>query len=374
MNIKPTYLITVFASTLILFWGHKIMVTDIPIFNETSQEVVTAKVERIIERVSADDDFDAYMLVQSEKIIFSAKAESGKQKGQSIVASQQSISRVSEKEISVGDKVILINFDGEWFFTGYMRIDKLLILGIIFTLCVILFGGRKGFNTILSLGLTCGSIFAVLIPALLSGKNVYIMSLLVCAYTITMTLLIVIGFNKKSLASILACGSGVVLTGLITLIMDRVLMLTGIVDEHSLYLANLSTENPINLRAIIFAGIIIGAMGAVMDVAISISSSLWEIKENSERISFKTLLRSGLTIGRDIMGTMANTLILAYIGSSLSVVLILSVYSSSLLGLFNTEMIIVEILQALVGSIGILFTMPLTALFCSILYLQDKRR
>jgi uncharacterized membrane protein len=109
-----------------------------------------------------------------------------------------------------------------------------------------------------------------------------------------------------------------------------------------------------------------------MDVAMSISSSLWEIKEKAGRINFETLFRSGLTIGRDIMGTMANTLILAYIGSSLSVVLILSVYSNSLMNLFNMEMIVVEILQALAGSLGILFAMPLTAVICSAVFLKSK--
>jgi uncharacterized membrane protein len=186
-----------------------------------------------------------------------------------------------------------------------------------------------------------------------------------------MTLSIVIGFNKKSFATAIGCLSGITVTGLITIIMDKLLFLSGIVDEHSRYLANLPVETSINLKAIIFAGIIIGAMGAIMDVAISIASALWEIKEKAVIISHKTLFRSGLTIGRDMMGTMANTLILAYIGSSLSVILILTVFSNSLLGLLNREMIVIEILQALVGSLGILFTIPLTAFISTIIYLKN---
>jgi len=154
--------------------------------------------------------------------------------------------------------------------------------------------------------------------------------------------------------------------------MDSALHLTGIVDDQSRYLINLPGDLKLNLKAIIFAGIIIGAMGAIMDVAVSLASSLWEIKEQVKSISFKELFRSGVTIGRDIMGSMADTLILAYIGSSLTVVLILTIFSGSLLGLFNSEMIAVEILQALAGSIGILFAMPLTAFFSSIIYLRKK--
>ena len=106
----------------------------------------------------------------------------------------------------------------------------------------------------------------------------------------------------------------------------------------------------------------------------SLSSSLLEVSEKmGEQRNFKELFRSGMTIGRDIMGTMANTLILAYIGSSLSVVLLMVANESSLLSLFNREMIVEEILQALAGSFGILFTIPLTSLFAAWLYTKKKR-
>jgi uncharacterized membrane protein len=154
--------------------------------------------------------------------------------------------------------------------------------------------------------------------------------------------------------------------------MDKVLELSGILDEDSVYLTYLPTENPIDLRAIIFAAILIGAMGAIMDVSMSIASSLWEIKEESASPTRGSLFKSGMNIGRDVLGTMANTLILAYIGSSLSVVLLLSVYSSSVLYLFNREMIVVEILQSLVGSFGLLFAMPLTSLVSAFLYTEKK--
>jgi len=267
---------------------------------------------------------------------------------------------------------LLINSNDKWYFNGYYRINKIIVLIIIFSLCLLIFGGKKGFNTILSLGFTCTAIFAVFIPAILSGKNIYLMSILVCVYTMIMTPLIVMGYNKKSFAAIAGCTGGVMIAGIITIIMDKLLYLTGVVDEHSRYLINLPGDVNLDLKAIIFAGIIIGAMGAVMDVAISIASSLWEVKEKAKIIKFKELFRSGITIGRDIMGSMADTLILAYIGSSLTVVLVLSVFSGSMLGLFNSEMISVEILQALAGSFGILFAMPLTALFCSFIYLREK--
>ena len=125
---------------------------------------------------------------------------------------------------------------------------------------------------------------------------------------------------------------------------------------------------PINLRALIFAMITIGAMGAVMDVAMDISSSLFEVKRHAPEITDKDLFRSGLNIGRDVMGTMANTLVLAYIGSSLCTILLKISYANSMLELLNTEGIIVELLNALIGSLAILLTIPLTALVCVAVY------
>ena len=383
MKIRIPYLTTVIVSVLLLLLGHRIAMQDLFVFTDHHQEHARAKVLGIVERIQLADQFepfdefdDFFMSMVGEVIVFEAELRSGGQRGQ-IVRAEQSFSDfllVTPTEVSAGDSILLVNFGEDWFFNGHIRSNRLLILGILFAISVLFFGGRKGFNTILSLGLTCAAVFAVFIPSILSGKNIYLMAMLVCVYTTTMTLLLIMGFNRKSLAASVGCLSGILVAGLITLVMDRVLFLTGILDEHSRFLMNLPIGTPINLKAIIFGGIIIGAMGAIMDVAMSVASSLWEIKEKAGTIKFETLFRSGLNIGRDIMGSMANTLILAYIGSSLSVVLILSVYTNSLLELLNREMIVVEILQALAGSFGILFAIPLTAFFCASLYLRRKEQ
>jgi uncharacterized membrane protein len=378
MRIKIPYLATVIISILIIFAGHKIAVQGLIVFQNKSHEILKVKVLNVIELIDLDegffDDEDLFPM-QGKRIVFESAVTSGERKGEVLTASQNfgGFLHIPQRQVKKGDSVLLIKFDNEWFFNGYLRTNKLIGLTIIFSICLLLFGGKKGFNTILSLSFTCAAVFAVFIPGILSGKNIYIMSVFVCAYTIVITLLLVIGYNKKSLAASLGCLGGLAVSGIIIVVMDRLLHLTGVVDENSRYLTNLPLDNPINLKAIIFAGIIIGAMGAVEDVATSIASSLWEIKEKAENIKFEALFRSGITIGRDIMGSMSNTLILAYIGSSLSVVLILSVFSGSLLALLNMEMIVVEILQALIGSLGILFSMPLTALVCSIAYLKDKK-
>ena len=378
IKIKITYLLTIFISVLVLFIGHKIAVKDMIKFQNYSQEIVKAKVLNVLDHEKDEektDDNESDLIIRN-RIIFEAKITEGFRKGENVKAIQSlnSFIQGSQKEVYKNAQILLIYTNDEWYFNGYNRINALMFLGGLFVFCLILFGGKKGINTIISLCLTCAAIFAVLIPSILSGKNIYIMSILTCIYVITMMILLIIGYNKKAVAAMTGCAGGVIIAGLIAVIMDKALHLTGIIDEHSRYLINLPGDIDINLKAIIFAGILIGAMGAIMDVAVSIASSLWEIKEKAKTITFNELFRSGVTIGRDIMGSMADTLILAYIGTSLTVVLILTVFSSSLLGLFNSEMIAVEILQAMAGSIGILFSMPLTALFCSVIYLNEKNK
>lgn len=141
-----------------------------------------------------------------------------------------------------------------------------------------------------------------------------------------------------------------------------------------MYLLFLNPADPVDLKAIIFSTIIIGALGAIMDVAMDIASALNELAATTAEPTRKMLLQAGNNIGRDILGMMSNTLILAYIGGSLTIVLLFFAYNHSLLYLLNKEMVVVEILQAVIGSFGILFTIPFTSFICSRLYVKKAGR
>ena len=214
MTIRLSYLLTVIVSVSLIVIGNKIAVDGMVLFRDDSQEIAEAKVEGIIERIGQNEDFDEYVPVGG-RLIFEAKITSGMRKGEPVTAIQSfsNISRGRTKEVGRGDSILIIFTNNEWYFNGYVRTNKMLGLGILFTLSVLVFGRKKGFNTVLSLGLTCGAVFAVFVPSVLSGKNIYLMSILVCVYTITMTLLLVIGFNKKALTAAIGCGSGVMVTG-----------------------------------------------------------------------------------------------------------------------------------------------------------------
>lgn len=382
------YIATVVVSAALLFVGNLALSTGLELFPEGAGTDAYAKVKvlSIEDRIEDSYSMGGSDPVATVEVVFRARRLDGPQRDTILDASQiidSSLPLYGSREVEVGDKVLLYNTDQSfgdgsgaraWQFAEYIRTDKLVYLGLLLAASLFVFGRRKGFHTILSLGLTCLAVFAVFVPAILSGKNIYLWAILVCLYTIVMTYLIVNGYNRKTLAASLGSFGGILLAGLMTVIMDRVLDLTGIIDDESVYLTYIFPEAAIDLRAIIFAAIIIGAVGAVMDVSMSISSSLWELREQACAVSFEMLYRSGINIGRDIMGTMANTLVLAYIGSSLSVVLLLTAYSTSLSYLLNREMVVVEILQALVGSFGLLLAMPLTSLIASALYTRDLPR
>lgn len=370
------YILTIVLSLLLLFLGNRFTTKDLKILNAADGvNALKAEVIKVIKTEKVEYDLGGDSPSVGKDITFSARIISGSQKGLEVKALQtiDPFTGTAMKEVEPGDKIILYQLDNkdsqnDLVLGEYLRTDALIVLAVVFLLLLLIFARFKGFNTILSLIFTCAAIFAVFIPAILNGYNIYFWSILTCVFIICMSLLIIYGANKKSLAAGIGCMVGILIAGLLTIIMDEILKLTGLVSEESLYVIRVNPDHPIDLKAIIFAAILIGAIGAIMDVSMSIAASLAELKEKLEYTPFSLLVKSGISIGKDILGTMANTLILAYIGSSLSVVLLLVSYNSSLLELMNKEMIVVEILQSLVGSLGILVTIPLTTLVCAYLF------
>lgn len=376
------WILTVVLSLVYLFVGNKIASKDMTVFNDPETVALKAKVVTVDSTMVEKDTTGTSNSGQNVTTVFTCKILEGKLKGKTVKAlqSQDPSAPASDRTVSAGDKIVLYNYQAdegniEWSFGGYVRFDALLIFAIFFFILLIIFGRGHGINTIISLIFTCIAVFLVYIPSILSGFNIYISTLVTCVFITVMTLLITNGWSRKTLTTILGCIFGVLVAACLSWILNSVLKLTGYVDEHSMYLSFISTKHPINLVGIVFGGIVVGSLGAVMDVAMDVSSALSELRRHSENITFNKLVKSGLTIGRDIMGTMSNTLVLAYIGSSLSTVLLLTVYASTATELLNREMIIVELLQALIGSTAILLTIPLTSLICGFMYVTlDKKK
>ena len=369
------WLAVVAVSLVLLLAAHVLFASGLTLFDTEGAYACKAEVLQLGELES-----DSYELGEDVSSLenytqyFTAQILNGEFKGETVIAAQTSDNYtigVKEKSVEAGDKVVLYNYgmaqgDAYWVFGGYARFDGILLLIFLYCAAMLLLGRLKGFKTLVSLALTCIAVFYVFIPATLNGHNMYLQTALVCIYTIVMTLLITAGFSDKSLTTIIGCSFGVAVAAVLAFSFDKLLLLTGMTDEHSVYLIQLNPEHPMDLNALIFAMIVIGALGAVMDVAMDIS--LHELHVKAPHLRFPELFRSGITIGRDIMGTMANTLVLAYIGSQLCTILLLIMYSSSLYELVNREGIVVEMLNAFIGSLAILLTIPLTSLVCAAFY------
>lgn len=374
MKGKIVFIVALIVSILYIFIGNRIVMKDNSFLaNITKSDYPRAKITRILERKETPIEIEGMENQYNTDITFEAQITSGERKNQLVIATQNISTYITGtvKEVVAGDKVLLYNDttyenQSKWYFVEYSRISALVVLTIIFLGLIVLFGKQKGAKTLVSLIFTVLSIFIVYIPAILGGHNIYFWTIVTCVFITISTVMLVYGYSKKTITTALGCIGGVLVAGLLTLIMNSVLRLTGFTDENAIYLQQLNAS--IDLKAIIFGGILIGAVGAIMDVSIDIASSLYEVASKLEKPDFKTIIKSGFNIGKDIMGTMTNTLILAYIGSSLSTVLLLTASNHSLVYLLNLEMITVEVLQALAGSIGILTAIPLTSFVAASLY------
>lgn len=376
------YVITVIFSVLFILSGYRLATQNGSILGQNVGGIGAVQYRALITEVVSSTDIYSQTSgsVTERRTVCYGTLLNGPQEGTQILITQvqDTMTLSLDKPCKAGDKLFVYQGENDygesqWFTANHVRSDWLYMLGVLFILLVLIFGGMKGVRTVLSLGLTCLAIFAVLIPMIVAGYNIYWTSIMICLFTIIMTLALVSGWRIKSLAAAVGCTGGVMVAGLITIISEYRLHMTGIVDDDSMMLLFVNEEHPIDLKGIVFAAIIIGAVGATMDVGMDISSSLTEIYRKNPDIRIYELMRSGFTIGRDIMGTMSNTLVLAYIGSGLHVTLLFMTYYNSLEQVLSVEMITSEVLQALAGSIGIVFTIPATTLAASFLFYAARK-
>lgn len=244
----------------------------------------------------------------------------------------------------------------------------LLVLVILFILSVILIGGKQGVKAIITLIFTVAIIINVLLPLILLGFNPILIAVLVLFVIICVTLIVIGGFSYKTLCAILGTTGGVIIAGLISFIFGKLVQLTGLAGDSTQQLVYLLDYPDIDFQGVLFASIIIGSMGAIMDVSISIASSTYEIVSLQPNIPRSKLIKSGMNIGRDIIGSMSNTLILAYTGSSCELMLLFMAAGTTFKEIVNLDLIATEIIRAIGGSIGLTFTIPITVVLSSFIY------
>ena len=299
------------------------------------------------------------------------KLLSGDHKGK-IIQATSSQSYLFGAKCKKGMKVIVIinESKGELLASVYSvnRGPMVWLMAAVFVAIVVAVGGRKGISSILSLVFTMLCIFFIFLPMIYKGISPILAAVLVVAFTTVVTMCMVDGITKKSVAAMLGTIIGVVFSGAFALIFGQVTSITGynVSDIENLVYVGEMTD--IKIGELLFAGILIASLGAVMDVGMSIASTLNELKEQNPQMMLKELFQSGMNVGRDMMGTDSNTLILAFAGSSVSTLLLDYAYDLPYQQIINSNNIGIAIMQGLAGSFGIVLSVPLTVLICTILF------
>lgn len=230
-----------------------------------------------------------------------------------------------------------------------------------FALVVCLIGGWKGVKAVVSLAFAVVSIFGLLFPLIYKGYSPIVVTILICVVATIFTMLMISGWTKKTVSAIIGTTFGVTAAGVSALVFGHLAGISGYNVSDIETLNYVAQYTPIRIGELLFAGIIISALGAVMDVGMSMSSAIQEIYEANLEVDKKKLFMSGIHVGRDMMGTMTNTLILAYVGGAMTTLIINYAYDLSYNQLLNSYNMGIEIMQGLAGSLGVVLTVPITA-------------
>nr|WP_304286894.1 YibE/F family protein [Clostridium paraputrificum] len=272
----------------------------------------------------------------------------------------------------MGQKVVIGYYPNDTKITmgiySYNRSNFLYILAFIFVISVIIIGGVKGVKSLVALLFTLTCCIFLLIPLMIKGVNPVGASIFIAILSTIVTLLLVSGYNIKTISAIIGTTIGICISGGLTYIFGNLANLSGINISEAENIFFIAERTGLKMHGILFAGILIASLGAIMDVAMSISSSVNEIHSHNNKLSMNKLFLSGMNIGKDIIGTMTNTLILAFTGGSIGILLLVFSYYMPYIKLINLDLLGIEILQGLTGSIGIVLSVPATALVSSYLY------
>lgn len=232
----------------------------------------------------------------------------------------------------------------------------------LFALVLLAVGGRQGLKALAGLGVTVFCVLFLLVPLLVQrGWPPIPTTLAVVAYTSFVTFVILGGVQVKTMAAALGSFGGVLLAGGLAWGACRIVHISGMNMDEAESLLLTAVDNGLKIRGLYICGILIAAEGAVMDVAMTISSAVAELRAVNPALTPRQLFRSGMNIGRDAMGTMANTLVLAFAGTSLNMMIFIYAYDVSYIQLLNADFVAIEVIRSLAGSVGIVLTVPVVA-------------
>lgn len=248
------------------------------------------------------------------------------------------------------------------------------IFAILYIALLCLVGGKQGIKASAGLIITCFIIILIWVPIIYLGISPIRSAVVVCAATTILTFWCIGGICRKTICATLGTVSGVVIAAVVAEIYSYTTGISGWNVSNIETLMTISDANGIKVGGLLFAGILISALGAEMDVAMSISSSMQEVCRQNPRISRWELFRAGMRVGRDMMGTDSNTLILAFVGTEIAELVLDFTYDLSPLYIINSNNIGISIMKGLSGSFGIVLSVPITVLIASLMFRGESKK
>lgn len=283
----------------------------------------------------------------------------------------------ADKIFRPGDKaLVVISHKGEEILSvnliDHYRLNKELILAACFVVLLILFAGRTGIRAVLSFGLTIMMIWKLLVPMYLKGMQPVMVGLVIVLTLTFIIITLVYGFDRKAFAAVSGSFLGIITTCIMGLIFTDAFKIHGAIMPNSESLLYSGYEN-LNLTQIFMASIFIGSSGAVMDLAVDITSAVNEVIQKKPDIGWREAMQSGMAVGRAAMGTMTTTLLLAYSGGCVALLMVFMAQGTPIDNILNYKYVSSEILDTIVGSFGLVTVAPFTALTSGVFLTRKKK-
>jgi uncharacterized membrane protein len=257
-------------------------------------------------------------------------------------------------------------------FSDFERGRPLLLLAAIFALLVLIGGRLRGARALLGLGVSLAIVLVFIVPSIVEGNGALEVALIGSLAIMLTTISLTHGLGIKTLAASLGTATSLFLTAALASAFTELAHLTGLSSDEAVFVRATSGAE-ISLQGLLLAGMVIGALGVLDDVTVTQASAVMAVRHANPRLGFRALLQSGLSVGQDHVAATVNTLVLAYVGASLPVLLIFSIGDTPFLDVVNLEAVAEQIVAMLVGSIGLIAAVPVTTALAAAVATQISR-
>lgn len=342
--------------------------------NNSTLSYYKGQVDQVLEENLSADDLEPGRNLGTQRILVTL--QEGPRAGEQVEILNY-LNRTQNVEVSAGQTVIVCadepeNAEGVYTVYSYYRNPAILGILLFFGALILIVGRGTGAKSLLGLAYTLFAVLFFLLQAIFHGLPSVPITLLTVTVTTVLSLLLMGGACKKSLAAILSTLAGLLLSTGVFAVFQGLLHISGYTMDEAESLLLVTQATGLDLGNLLLVSVLISSLGAVMDMSMSIASPLEEIHRLNPQHSFSQLLRSGMNIGRDTIGTMTNTLIMAFTGTALTTMLVLMGYGWSFQQLLNSNYLAMELAQSIASTTGVVLTVPATSLIGAWMFARWK--